>query len=262
MSKLFQNAGLLVVAALCYWPTGVRAECAKPQPVRLHATVPVGVSVPTFLGTEKSPFIVPPGKRFILNYYVLSDNDVALNGYYLTQLVGSTSISAITATSSTADPASLHISLLSGVPFAAGDSLRFFVVFGPTTLKVTAYGYLVDVGKSCAEPEVIGWTIAAPADGSPQPLYQVPKGAKLLLTDVVVSPQVFVSPGEFKYTVGSTSGSESKVVRASGAKPSSFVTHLWRLFQSGEGVTFALNQGSAPVNVSAYGYLIRSEQPD
>jgi hypothetical protein len=88
--------------------------------------------------------------------------------------------------------------------------------------------------------------------------FVVPPGKFLVLTDIVISPQVFPSSGQYLWDITSIPELTTAINVASSAdSPSSFQVHLTTgmVFHSGSSVRFMLTFGNAPVNISALGYL-------
>jgi hypothetical protein len=88
----------------------------------------------------------------------------------------------------------------------------------------------------------------------------VPAGYSFVLTDVVLSPQLI--PVEGWYVWGIVSGPEfTAAIKSQSSAPdlSSFQMHLntGMVFRSGNRVRFGLSSGPSPLNVYAYGYLIK-----
>jgi len=90
--------------------------------------------------------------------------------------------------------------------------------------------------------------------------FVVPADKALVLTDIVFSPQVFSSLGDFQLQVlpGGGTFSTALTLFASAAEPSSLQVNLTSgmVFRAGSMVKVSLVLGSAPVNVSAFGYLV------
>ena len=88
----------------------------------------------------------------------------------------------------------------------------------------------------------------------------VPVGYAFVLTDVVLSPQLM--PVEGWYVWGIASGPEfTAAITSQSSAPdlSSFQMHLntGMVFRAGNRVRFGLSSGPSPVNVYAYGLLVR-----
>lgn len=88
----------------------------------------------------------------------------------------------------------------------------------------------------------------------------VPAGYSFVLTDVVLSPQLI--PVEGWYVWGIVSGPEFTTAitsQSSASNLTSFQMHLntGMVFRAGNSVGFGLSSGPSPLNVYAYGYLVR-----
>jgi len=90
--------------------------------------------------------------------------------------------------------------------------------------------------------------------------FVVPVGYSFVLTDVVISQQQI--PVEGWYVWGIVSGPEfTSAITSQSSAPdlSSFQMHLntGMVFRAGNRVRFGLSSGPSPLNVYAYGYLVR-----
>lgn len=88
----------------------------------------------------------------------------------------------------------------------------------------------------------------------------VPAGYSFVLTDVVLSPQLIQVEGW--YVWGIVSGPDfTAAINSQSSAPdlSSFQMHLntGMVFRAGNRVRFGLSSGPSPLNVYAYGYLVR-----
>jgi hypothetical protein len=93
--------------------------------------------------------------------------------------------------------------------------------------------------------------------------FVVPPGKFLVLTDIVISPQVFFDPqGHYAWQVNASSSrfSTALSVTSTAEDASSFQIHLTTgmVFQAGSEVRVSLVFGSNSINVSAFGYLASS----
>jgi hypothetical protein len=92
--------------------------------------------------------------------------------------------------------------------------------------------------------------------------FTVPPGKALVLTDVMLSPQVFPTAGDFGLQIVASPGpfTTGLIVTSSSSDPSSFQVNLTTgmVFQAGSSVRAGLNAASAaPINITAFGYLVR-----
>jgi len=91
--------------------------------------------------------------------------------------------------------------------------------------------------------------------------FTVPSGKAFILTDIIISPQVFSPTGE--YLVQVTSSPEffttAISIQSSAANPSSFQVNLTggMVFTAGSKVQVFLVFGDNPVEINAFGYLVR-----
>lgn len=90
--------------------------------------------------------------------------------------------------------------------------------------------------------------------------FRVPADKALVLTDLVLAPQVFPPSGAYQLQVLPAGGplSTALTLFASAEDPSSLQVSLTSglVFRSGSAVKVALTFGSTPLNLSAFGYLV------
>lgn len=103
----------------------------------------------------------------------------------------------------------------------------------------------------------------APVGGNAGNPFVVPRDEFLVLTDLVISPQQFLSAGDYFWQVTPLPArpfTTAISVTSSAADASSFQVHLMTgmVFNAGSKVRVSLVFGSSPINVSAFGYLARS----
>ena len=136
-----------VVLALAV-PASVIAQVVHPRTfVSLGTAVAVGetVSLPRTGSTEA--FVVPPGRAFVLTDIVVSPQVLSASGPpFAWQIFNSPQITTnMNVTSTPSDPSSYQVHLTTGMVFAAGNEVRFMLVFGDAPFNVSATGYLVRV---------------------------------------------------------------------------------------------------------------------
>ena len=117
---------------------------------------------------------------------------------------------------------------------------------------MVSLGAAVAVGGS-QELVPVGGNIAHP--------FEVPAGKFFVLTDLVISPQVFTPEGDYLWQVSAsqTHFTTEITVTSKTADASSFQVHLTTgmVFEAGSRIGVSLVFGSNPINVSAFGYLAR-----
>lgn len=98
-----------------------------------------------------------------------------------------------------------------------------------------------------------------PVGGDVARPFEVPAGKFLVLTDFVISPQVFSHEGGYLWQVNASENhfTTAITVTSEARDASSFQVHLktGMVFQAGSKVRVSLVFGSAPINTSAFGYL-------
>jgi hypothetical protein len=103
---------------------------------------------------------------------------------------------------------------------------------------------------------VISLTLVGSSQDNP---FIVPLGKVFVLTDIIISPQVFSSTGEYLFQVIPSPEflTTGLTVRSRVAEPSSFQVHLMTgmVFKPGSNVRVFLCFGDHSVNVSAFGHL-------
>ena len=96
---------------------------------------------------------------------------------------------------------------------------------------------------------------------TPAQAFVVPSGKVLILTDVIIAPQVFpvVNAGDylFQVTPSPNGGTTALSVAAAASNPASLQVHLLTgmVFQAGSNVRGTLTSGTNRITVSAFGYL-------
>jgi|SRR5687768_12137121 len=113
--------------------------------VSLTAAVAVGATTNLTVLGSGDDFIVPSGKAFILTDIIISPQVVPSSGTFLVQVLPSQNVltSALTVTSSAAEPSSFKVNLTAGMVFPADSNVRVSLVFGSSPINVSAFGYLV-----------------------------------------------------------------------------------------------------------------------
>jgi hypothetical protein len=98
--------------------------------------VPVG-------GSSSSPYVVPPNKSFILTDIIFSPQSVPAPGVYTWQVDPTCSFftTAVTVTSTDANPSSFQVHLNTGMVFRAGCRVNFTLLFGSASVNVSAFGF-------------------------------------------------------------------------------------------------------------------------
>jgi hypothetical protein len=114
---------------------------------------------------------------------------------------------------------------------------------------------LIALNVALAEGEAKSMVVVGRSD-----VLAVPAGKAFVLTDLVVSPQVFPPEGEYAIQVVSRPGPLTTAIsfNASAANPASFQVHLQTgmVFRAGSTVWVGLTFGDMPVSVSAFGRLV------
>jgi hypothetical protein len=98
-------------------------------------------------GNKEDAFIVPSGKVFVLTDIIISPQQIPAFGDYAIQVTptsGSTFTTAMSVTSSAADPSSFQVNLTGGMIFKTGSKVRVLLYHGSaTSVNVSAFGYLL-----------------------------------------------------------------------------------------------------------------------
>ena len=96
---------------------------------------------------------------------------------------------------------------------------------------------------------------------TPAQAFVVPSGKVLILTDIIIAPQVFpiASAGDYAFQVTPSPNfmTTALSVAAAASNPASFQVHLLTgmVFQAGSNVRVSLTSGNNRITVSAFGYL-------
>jgi len=141
---------LFIAALLCAMellPSGADAQQIRPStmvalggavaPGATTSLIPVG-------GSQDHPFIVPSGKVLVLTDIIISPQVFPPTGEYEWQVTPSPQFftTALSVTSTAADPSSFQVHLATGLVFQAGSDVRVGLVFGSNSVNISAFGYL------------------------------------------------------------------------------------------------------------------------
>jgi hypothetical protein len=89
-----------------------------------------------------SPYIVPSNKSFILTDIIISPQSFPPTDAFLSQVYPSIPNSSfLTVTSMATEPLSFQVHLNTGMVFPAGSKVIFSLVFGSSSVNVSAFGY-------------------------------------------------------------------------------------------------------------------------
>jgi hypothetical protein len=143
----------------------------------------------------------------------------------------------------------------------------------PFLLALAGFVFLTSLaGAQAITPRAMVSLAGAVAEGSTTELvpvggnvsnpFVVPPGKFLVLTDIVISPQVFDPQGLYAWQVNASTSQFTTAlsVTSTAEDASSFQVHLTTgmVFRAGSEVRVSLLFGSHSVNVSAFGYLATS----
>ena len=106
----------------------------------------------------------------------------------------------------------------------------------------------------------VGETKELAVVGSSGEDFVVPHGKAFVLLDIVISPQVFPPPGNYRLQVLATEPFTTTVtVQSSGQNPASFRVNLTAgmVFRAGSKVRVHLVPAATSVDVHAFGYLVK-----
>jgi hypothetical protein len=138
---------LLASIAPAYAQTKTHLGVHPSAMLALGAAVGVGDTTNLQVIGGGADFTVPSGKVFILTDIIISPQEFPPSGDYLIQVLpsaGSTFTTALSVTSSAANPSSFQVNLTGGMVFLAGSKVRVFLNAGSgTSVNVSAFGYLV-----------------------------------------------------------------------------------------------------------------------
>lgn len=124
------------------------AQLIGPLPqniVGLNGAASPGTPINLAATGSASPYVVPLNKSFILTDIVISPQNFPATGGYLSQITSTTpqqtAISQLTVASTAEEPSSFQVHLNTGMVFKAGSNIPFFLVFGNSSVNVSASGF-------------------------------------------------------------------------------------------------------------------------
>jgi hypothetical protein len=116
--------------------------------ITLGGVAAPGQQIPMVRLGSGGTFVVPEGKTLVLTDVVVSPQVVPSAGAYAWQITSSAgTLTNVNVTSSAEDPSSFQLHLTTGMIFQAGSRVRFHLIFGATSVNLSAFGYLATVGK-------------------------------------------------------------------------------------------------------------------